>query len=146
MPFWKASAGHILTKVLRILVSYWKGEGHKVIMYLDDGIGGHSKYRKARVLSQYLQKSLPELGLLIACDQCLWELVFRLEWLGYCLDMSVARIYVMDERIKRLEAAIYLLLYQIRVHLSSKDTSETGRIRTQSPIRTSKGKTNKEVV
>ena len=62
-------------------------------MYLDNGIGGVSEYSKARVLSQYLQKSLPEFGLLIARDKCHWQPVIRLEWLGYCLDMSVARIY-----------------------------------------------------
>lgn len=115
LPFGIASAGHIFSKVLRVLVSYWRSQGHKVIMYLDDGIGGHSDCSKARVLSQYLQKSLPEFGLLIAIDKCHWEPVFRLEWLGYCLDMSVARIYVTDERIKRLEAAIDSVLYQIRV-------------------------------
>ncbi|MEW8548285.1 MAG: reverse transcriptase domain-containing protein, partial [Candidatus Thiodiazotropha sp.] len=114
LPFGIASAGHIFTKVLRVLVSYWRSQGHKVIMYLDDGIGGHSEYDKAWVLSQYLQKSLPEFGLLIASDKCHWEPVIRLEWLGYCLDMSVARVYVTEDRIGRLESAIDSLLYQIR--------------------------------
>ena len=36
-------AGYIFSKVLRVLVKYWRGQGHKVIMYLVDGISGFGR-------------------------------------------------------------------------------------------------------
>ena len=36
-----ATSGHIFTKVLRVLMTHWRGQGHKVITFLDYGIGGH---------------------------------------------------------------------------------------------------------
>ena len=53
-PFGLATSGHIFTKVLRVLITHWRGQGHKVIMFLDDGIGGHLNYDMALNLSRYL--------------------------------------------------------------------------------------------
>ena len=39
-----ATAGFIFSKLLRVFVKYLRGQGHKVVMYLDDGIGGQNKY------------------------------------------------------------------------------------------------------
>ena len=54
-PFGLATSGFIFSKVLRVLVAYWRGQGHKVIMFLDDGIGGHPNYEMAVKLSQYIK-------------------------------------------------------------------------------------------
>ena len=42
LPFGIASAGHILTKLLTDVVKYRRNQGLKIIMYLDDGLGGAS--------------------------------------------------------------------------------------------------------
>lgn len=58
LPFGLATAGYIFSKVLRVLVKYWRGQGHKVIMYLDDGIGGNKKnMRKQLFLAVTLERA-----------------------------------------------------------------------------------------
>ena len=114
-PFGLATSGFIFSKVLRVLVAYWRGQGHKVIMFLDDGIGGHPNYEMAVKLSQYIKVSLTEFGFLLANEKCNWTPVLRQIWLGYLLDMTCGKVYVTGERIARLEAAIESCLYQMQV-------------------------------
>jgi hypothetical protein len=40
LPFGLATSGYIFSKVTREIVNYWRGKGFKIIMYLDDGLGG----------------------------------------------------------------------------------------------------------
>lgn len=119
LPFGLATSGHIFTKVLRVLIAYWRGQGHKVIMFLDDGIGGHLNFDEATKLSQLVQSGLTEFGFLLASDKCQWMPVTKLPWLGYLLDMAMGKLFVTDERISRLEIAIESFLYQMKVSGSS---------------------------
>ena len=45
------TAGYIFTKVLRAVVKSWRGKGHKVIVFLDDGIGGAQGKERAVEMS-----------------------------------------------------------------------------------------------
>ena len=38
LPFGLASAGHIFTKVVRVVITYLRSKGHIVITFLDDGL------------------------------------------------------------------------------------------------------------
>ena len=57
--------GHIFSKVLRVVVKFWRANGHK-IMFLDDGIGGSVRYDMALVSRNVARETLLSLGLLIA--------------------------------------------------------------------------------
>ena len=65
LAFGIVTAGFIFSKLLRVVVKYLRGQGHKVVMYLDDGIGGHSKYDAALQLSTHVRSTLMEFGFLI---------------------------------------------------------------------------------
>ena len=55
LPFDLASAGHIFTKGLKEAVKYWRNQGLKIIMYLDDGLGGANDFffgRKVKLIYQ----------------------------------------------------------------------------------------------
>ncbi|VDH99277.1 Hypothetical predicted protein [Mytilus galloprovincialis] len=58
LPFGIASAGHIFTKVLKEVVKYWRKQGLKIIMYLDDGLGGASDLVSSKRASDYIRKSV----------------------------------------------------------------------------------------
>ena len=47
LPFGLSTAGHIFAKALRVVVKFWGEDGHKMIMLLDDGIDGSTRYDKA---------------------------------------------------------------------------------------------------
>lgn len=115
LAFGLATAGYIFTKVMKVLVAYWRSQGHKVIMFLDDGIGGHLDFDRALQLSTYIQRSLTEFGFLLAVEKCHWAPVLRMTWLGFVLDMAVGKVFVTEERIQKLEAAIESFLFQLKV-------------------------------
>ena len=113
LPFGLSTAGHIFSKVLRVVVQYWRANGHKIIMFLDDGIGGSKMYEKALLTSNIARETLISLGFLLADEKCHWNPEQKVTWLGHCLDMIAGKLFITEERIKRLEAAIEALLSQI---------------------------------
>ena len=64
LPFGLSTTGHIFTKMLKVVVTFLRSKGHKIIMFLDDGIGGDRSYSKALASSQFTQDSMREFGLL----------------------------------------------------------------------------------
>ena len=66
LPFGIATAGHIYTKVLRVVVAFMRSKGHKLVMFLDDGIGGDTSFNKALSSSEFVQQSILEFGFLLA--------------------------------------------------------------------------------
>ncbi|MCG7875782.1 MAG: reverse transcriptase domain-containing protein [Candidatus Thiodiazotropha endolucinida] len=113
LPFGIASAGHIFTKVLRVVVAFWRSRGHKVIMFLDDGVGGARGLDEAVRSSNFVRETLLSLGFLLASEKCHWQPCQQVTWLGHFLDMKEAKLYITEERIKRLETAIDSMIYQI---------------------------------
>ena len=103
LPFEIASACHIFTKVLRVVVAFWRAKGHKIIMFLDDGISGAKTLDEALRSSNFARETLLTLGFLLAEEKCKWEPTRQAVWLGYYIDMHETRLYVTEERIKRLE-------------------------------------------
>ena len=112
LAFGIASAGHIFSKVLRVVVALWRAKGHKIIMFLDDGIGGARTLDEAVRSSIFAKESLLGLGFLLAEEKCKWEPSLKAIWLGHDIDMQEAKLYITEERIRRLEIAIESLLCQ----------------------------------
>lgn len=73
LPFGLSTAGYIFTKVLRKAVKFWRSKGHKVVMYLDDGIGGAQTIESAEILSSKIQADLNDLGFILGDDKCQWK-------------------------------------------------------------------------
>ena len=61
LPFGLSTAPYVFTKLLRPLVGLWRGKGHKVILYLDDGICAVAGEREAGITSQWVKSSLSKL-------------------------------------------------------------------------------------
>lgn len=114
LPFGIRTAGHIFTKILRVVVSYLRANSHKVIMFLDDGIGGHKSLEFATRSSQFVKQSLIEFGFLLADEKCNWVPVQKVVWLGHLIDMEKNRLFISDERIQRLQTKLNSVLFQIR--------------------------------
>ena len=95
-------------------MKYWRSLGHRIVMFLDDEIGGSTCYELASETRRSVRESLIYFGFLLADDKCNWEPVKEVVWLGHVLNMSLFRLYITDEGISRLESFIDSLLYQIR--------------------------------
>ena len=113
LPFGLSIAGHVFSKVLRVVVKLWRENGHKMMMFLDDGIGGSTRYDKALLSSTVERETLLNLGFLLAKEKCQWILEQQVTWSGHNIDMSIGKVFIKEERIKRLETAVESLLFQI---------------------------------
>lgn len=69
LPFGISTAGYIFSKLMREIVKFWRTKGYKIVLYLDDGIGGASTFQEAKVVSSEIQGDLDKLGFLIAEDK-----------------------------------------------------------------------------
>ncbi|XP_033732588.1 uncharacterized protein LOC117322003 [Pecten maximus] len=102
LPFGIATAGYVFTKVLREVVKHVRSKGYKLVMYLDDGIGGQATEGGASEASRYVQQSLADYGFIIAQDKCEWQPTQFVTWLGYTWSMSEGVVRVTNGRVERL--------------------------------------------
>ena len=114
LVFGLSTAGFIFSKLMRCPVRYFRSQGHKLVMFLDDGIGGHTDREKAVGLSNHVHSTLINLGFLISEAKCEWEPKQTAIWLGHFWDTVLSMIHITDERISRLEKAIGSLMFQVR--------------------------------
>ena len=111
--FGLATAGHIFSKVVRVMVAFWRSKGHKVITFLDDGLGGDRSYQSALESSNFVKDSIQRFGFLLAEEKCKWLPMLQVTWLGYFICMNSGKFYITDDRIKRLECSCKSMLYQL---------------------------------
>lgn len=90
-PFGISVAGHVFTKVLRVVINFMRSKGHKVIMFLDDGIGGKETFSEAMESSVFVKQSLIDFGFLLANDKCNWLPKRKADWLGYSIDFELKK-------------------------------------------------------
>ena len=114
LPFGIKTAGHIFTKMLRVVVTFMRKNGHKIIMFLDDGIGGHNNYNMAVKSSSYTKQTLGEFGFLLADEKCNWIPSQTACWLGHDIDMKKNMLFITKDRIERLEMKLKSVMFQIR--------------------------------
>ncbi|VDH99940.1 Hypothetical predicted protein [Mytilus galloprovincialis] len=113
LPFGLATAGYIFSKVLREFVKHLRSEGKRIIMFLDDGLGGDRDLSSCLKTSQEVKQKLEVLGFLIAHEKCSWFPSQYVKWLGYVWDTKIGKICVSDERIDKAEKAASLILSEI---------------------------------
>lgn len=113
LPFGISTAGYIFTKVLRVVLEYWRSQGHKVLMFLDDGMGGHTDQSLASHLSIFVRNSLLTLGFLISEEKSSWDPSLKSTWMGHVWHMQEGILTITDERVDRIETCIDSLFREI---------------------------------
>ena len=72
LPFRLATACYVFTKMVRPLVRYWRSQGLRTVVYLDDGIfavdGKEAAFRASEAVREDLRKGGPEKGRI--CGTC----------------------------------------------------------------------------
>ena len=100
LPFGIRTAGHIFTKILRVVVAFLRAKGKKVVMFLDDGIGGHSDYTVAVQNRDCVKQTMRDFGFLLADEKCNWIPSRRVTWLGHLIDMERNMLFISGEELK----------------------------------------------
>ena len=131
LPFGLATACYVFTKLLRPLVKFWRKQGLRALLYLDDGIVAVAGKEAAERASRKVREDLVRAGLVEHSAKCAWEPSQQAKWLGFNLDLVQGQIAVPEEKIKALKA--YLRQVTDEVVPKARDlASVTGKIMSMS--------------
>ena len=134
LPFGLSSAPYIFTKCLRPLVKFWRFNGIKIVVFLDDGCGKGESLQTAKGHSLFVQTSLGNAGFVANSTKSLWEPTQLLVWLGLNWDLVSGSISITDRRISNFIAFIDKFL-QSAPYVTARDcASITGHIMSMSPV------------
>ena len=119
LPFGLSSAPYIFTKVVRVLVRYWRSRAVRITVYLDDGLGSARDFARCEAASLFVKTSLQLSGFLPNDSKSIWQPTSCLVWLGYCIDLAVHTISIPSVRI--------LSVVQVNDSIRSQYPSSTAR-------------------
>ena len=113
LPFGLSTAGFIFSKITREIVKHWRSQGHKIIMYLDDGIAGAKSFEAASNLSELIQRDLNRFGFVIAEEKSQWVPSQEITWLGLVWDMHSGHLHLTPERLGKLMLSLEQVMSQL---------------------------------
>ena len=71
LPFGLCTARYLFTKLMRLLVRYWRGQGLRVVVYLDDGLCAVNGLGAAETASQLVRHTIDQAGFAVTLtNQC----------------------------------------------------------------------------
>ena len=91
LPFGLATACYVFTKLLRPLTKFWRAQGLRAVIYLDDGIVASKGLEAASWASLIVRNDLQSSGLIVNVLKSAWAPVQSLTWLGFDLDLIKPR-------------------------------------------------------
>ena len=106
LPFGLCTACYLFTKVMRPLVRYWRAQGLRVVMYLDDGVGAAPGLVAACTGSALVRSTLDKAGLLWHPIKSVWDPSQCLEWLGFTINLAEGQIHVPESKIAALRSML----------------------------------------
>ena len=106
LPFGLASAPYVFTKLLRPLVRFWRANGLKALMYLDDGIMAVRGEEEAKKASGWVRNTLQKSGFVINEDKSVWTPSYCIAWLGFEIDLLKGQINVRKSKLQALQAML----------------------------------------
>ena len=106
LPFGLTSAPYLFTKLLRPLVKYWRKNGVKIAVFIDDGQSIDIDYEKCNKNSQLVRNSLAASGFLENSGKSEWEPKKHTRWLGVDLNLEENCLNIPDYRISSLISSL----------------------------------------
>ena len=99
LPFGLSSACSIFTKLMRQLVKKWRGQGFKIVIYLDDGICVCDNFDLLVHQAKIISDDLKQAGFVVNQEKSCWHPSRAMEWLGFCFDLAADLISVPERKI-----------------------------------------------
>ena len=88
------------TKLLRPLIRYWRGQGLRVVLCLDDGIVAVKGTELAGRVGRQIRDDLSKEGLVVNEAKSQWTPVKKLVWLGFEIDLELGKLVVPDSKLE----------------------------------------------
>ena len=102
LPFGLATACYLFTKLLRPLVKYWRHQGLRVVVYLDNGIVAVKGEQAALIACRAVQDNLAKAGLVVHAIKSKLQPTQQCTWLGFYINLAKGRILVPETKLNDL--------------------------------------------
>ena len=102
LPFELCTTCYLFTKVVRPLVRYWRAQGLRVVLQLDDGLGVASGMEAACAGSELVHSTLDSAGFVAHLSKLVWKPTQCLIWLSFVINLAEGQIQVPDSKIESL--------------------------------------------
>ncbi len=99
LPFGLASACYVFAKLLRPVVKFFRAQGQKLVVYVDDGILIGANYQQTKRLCDSVVETLGKTGFVLNRAKSCLEPQQSAKWLGFKIDLEKGSITMPSERI-----------------------------------------------
>ena len=108
LPFGCAPACWVFTKMIKVMIAYWRGLGHKVISYIDDGLAGAGSEGEAQAFSDLVVSTLTGCGWRVNWKKSSLVPSQREEFIGYQVSTALpaGSIELSDSRFVKLRDSV----------------------------------------
>ena len=106
LPFGISSAPYIFTKVMRVLVKYWRLQGISIVVYLDDGWSYNDKEECCRLHALLVKADIISSGFVPNKDKSIWIPTKNLTWLGFIWNLRDGHLEIPQKKLDRLKERI----------------------------------------
>ena len=134
LPFGLSSAPYIFTKCLRPLVKFWRFNGVKIVLFLDDRCGKGDSLQSAKGHSLFVQTSLSNAGFVANSTKSLWKPTQLLVWLGLNWNLVSGSISITDRHISNFIALLDKFFLSAPYVMARECASIAGHIMSMSPV------------
>ena len=102
LPFGLSVASFTFTKCLKPLEKYWRLQGIKIAIFLDDGWITENAFHACKDVSTMVRNDLSRTGFITNNSKSVWEPVQVLDWLGLRWNAIDATIHIIDRRLRAI--------------------------------------------
>ena len=124
----------LFTKCLREIVNYWRLNGIRIIMFLDDGWGTNVDLSSASADALFVKDSLVKAGFVINDQKSIWLPVQNLLWIGIMWNSIQYEISIPGRRISDCLNTIQFVL-ENKSHVSARQLAmRSGKLISMKPV------------
>ena len=134
LPFGLSTAPYVFTKCVRPLEKYWRLQGVKIAICLDDGLVIENDYRVCKTLSSRIREDLRRVGFVANAEKSIWEPVQSIVWLGFCWNSLNGTLSITERRLNKIFDHIRNITNNYYVLSARKLASFTGKIISTGPV------------
>ena len=98
LPFGLTSAPYIFTKIVRVLVKFWRSKAVKLCCFIDDGLGTNKGKGITQSQSDLVRYSLKDSGFIVNDQKSVWEVTQVTDWLGVLVDLKGGFFQISGQR------------------------------------------------
>ena len=81
-------APFLFTKVMRVLIKYWREHSVAIACFIDDGLGVSKSFDMYMNQINFVRKSLILSGFVVNEEKSIWEPCQSLTWIGINVDLK----------------------------------------------------------